>query len=186
VSKGVELIACKGYSGASIDDIVSAAGVSKGAFYYHFQSKEEFVISIVEQRARDNLIRFQETHQGEISLAEWIESSFSMIIRLPEANADLALFSLEVMVAGIHGQHEAIGKVGRWIHETWRKVLSDMIRESKEFQNGEIHCDPDLIAVGIMAMVDGLLIHSRIEPETFAGERFVERLAPMLQHWIAS
>jgi len=187
VEAGVAVIAEKGYSGSSVDDIVQQAGVSKGAFYHYFQSKEDFAVDIIKNRAEENLARFQARYrEGEISLATWIEDSFSTIITFPAEDANWSLFSLEVMLAGMNPGREKIAELGEWIHATWREMLAEMIRKSQEYQAGEVTCDPELIAVGLMAMIDGLLIHSRIEIETFTKENYIARLAPMLKHWIVS
>ena len=39
-----------GYAGASVDRIVAAARLSKGTFYWHFKSKEELFLALVEER----------------------------------------------------------------------------------------------------------------------------------------
>ena len=46
IDAGVELIEERGYDGASVDDITERAGVSKGTFYVHFKSKEDFFYQI--------------------------------------------------------------------------------------------------------------------------------------------
>ena len=38
-----------GYGGTSMDDIVKASGVSKGGIYWHFKSKEEIFLYLVEK-----------------------------------------------------------------------------------------------------------------------------------------
>lgn len=38
----------KGYEQASIDDILKASGISKGAFYHYFKSKEEVLVASIE------------------------------------------------------------------------------------------------------------------------------------------
>lgn len=38
----------KGYEQASIDDILKASGISKGAFYHYFRSKEEVMVASIE------------------------------------------------------------------------------------------------------------------------------------------
>jgi AcrR family transcriptional regulator len=47
-TKGLELFYQKGYHTTSIDDILRELSLSKGAFYHHFKSKEDFFISIVQ------------------------------------------------------------------------------------------------------------------------------------------
>jgi AcrR family transcriptional regulator len=46
------VFAAQGYTGATIDAIVQAAGYSKGAFYFHFSSKEEVFLEVLWSRAR--------------------------------------------------------------------------------------------------------------------------------------
>jgi len=38
-------IRAKGYAGTSVDDLCAAAGVTKGAFFHHFESKEQLAIA---------------------------------------------------------------------------------------------------------------------------------------------
>jgi AcrR family transcriptional regulator len=50
----------KGYHGTSIDDITKAAGLTKGALYWHFRGKEDLLQKIVEEfekRFLDGLIQ---------------------------------------------------------------------------------------------------------------------------------
>ena len=37
----------RGFEGASVNDLVAAAGVPKGSFYNHFSSKEQFAVEHV-------------------------------------------------------------------------------------------------------------------------------------------
>ena len=39
------VIRTKGYAGTSVDDLCHAAGVTKGAFFHHFKSKEDMAIT---------------------------------------------------------------------------------------------------------------------------------------------
>jgi TetR/AcrR family transcriptional regulator, transcriptional repressor for nem operon len=41
----VDVIRARGYSASSVDDICQTAGVTKGAFFHHFTSKEELAVS---------------------------------------------------------------------------------------------------------------------------------------------
>ncbi|MDQ1582114.1 MAG: hypothetical protein QOF36_168 [Microbacteriaceae bacterium] len=38
----------RGYSGTALSDVVSAAGVTKGALYFHFDSKESLALAIID------------------------------------------------------------------------------------------------------------------------------------------
>ena len=53
LDKGKRLIEKHGIRKTSIDDIVDAVGISKGAFYFFFESKEELLLAILEQLEAD-------------------------------------------------------------------------------------------------------------------------------------
>jgi AcrR family transcriptional regulator len=42
----VHLYSAKGFAGASVQDVVRRAGVTKGAFYHHFESKAHLIMAI--------------------------------------------------------------------------------------------------------------------------------------------
>ncbi len=48
LNAALRVIREKGYSATTVDDLCTAAGVTKGAFFHHFRSKEELAISAAE------------------------------------------------------------------------------------------------------------------------------------------
>lgn len=46
-----KLFCTRGYDGASVQDILTAAGISKGGFYHHFASKEDVMKALCARRA---------------------------------------------------------------------------------------------------------------------------------------
>src|SRR5581483_5440841 len=61
------VFAAQGYTGATVDAIVQAAGYSKGAFYFHFSSKEEVFLEVLWSRARaeEQTLRGAGEHSGK-------------------------------------------------------------------------------------------------------------------------
>lgn len=50
-----EAFEARGFAGASLSDILARAGVTKGALYFHFASKEELAKALVEEQWRIEL-----------------------------------------------------------------------------------------------------------------------------------
>ena len=48
LSAAFSVIRTKGYSAASVDDLCTAAGVTKGAFFHHFESKDALGVAAAE------------------------------------------------------------------------------------------------------------------------------------------
>ncbi len=51
---GIELMWKCGYNGTSVKDIVQAAGIPKGSFYFYFDSKEHFALQAVRSYIEDD------------------------------------------------------------------------------------------------------------------------------------
>lgn len=50
---GKEIVGRQGFKAASLNQILSSAGVPKGSFYYYFSSKEDFGLAIIDDFARE-------------------------------------------------------------------------------------------------------------------------------------
>ncbi|MFQ5973644.1 MAG: TetR/AcrR family transcriptional regulator [Alphaproteobacteria bacterium] len=70
----------QGYSGATLDDVGAAAGLTKGAVYWHFASKDDLCMALIEERFNRETVRIPgEVHKaargrrGEKAVAEFVE-----------------------------------------------------------------------------------------------------------------
>lgn len=50
-----EVFAERGFHGASLDDVAARAGFSKGAVYWHFKSKEDLFLALLEHRTQQEM-----------------------------------------------------------------------------------------------------------------------------------
>jgi TetR/AcrR family transcriptional repressor of nem operon len=48
LGSALSVIRTKGYAATSVDDLCAAAGVTKGAFFHHFKSKEDLAVAAAE------------------------------------------------------------------------------------------------------------------------------------------
>ena len=56
LQKAFELIYAKGYQATSVDEILATTQVTKGAFYYHFKTKDEMGLAMVKEILQPTLI----------------------------------------------------------------------------------------------------------------------------------
>jgi TetR/AcrR family transcriptional repressor of nem operon len=71
------LITHKGYSAVGLAEIVKAAGIPKGSFYYYFQSKEEFAEALLEHYFSNYLVQVDEQLRGSEPARERLLRYFS-------------------------------------------------------------------------------------------------------------
>jgi len=166
-----------GYERTTIDHIVSHAGLSKGAFYNHFSSKEEMFIYLLEQRLKSNQQRIQSLYGQETHPGKWLRSLLQGLLAVADRDKQWAMLSIEFMLRGM--RDERLGSRLALLHEDWRHLIADKLRATEAYQSGRITSDPDTIAAAVMAMIDGLIIHSALEPQLMLQMR-IEQLVEQL------
>ena len=65
LANGRKVVLERGYVGASVRDIVEAAGVPQGSFTNHFDSKEAFALEILELYFSDSCVVIRETLRND-------------------------------------------------------------------------------------------------------------------------
>lgn len=55
-----KLVMSKGFAGTSLDDVLKATGLTKGAFFHHFKGKADLARELVKRYALNDLRMFQE------------------------------------------------------------------------------------------------------------------------------
>lgn len=64
------LMYANGYARTSIEDVIRAAGITKGSFYFHFRSKEDLGYAVIENASRFILGRLKEALEKP-GLSSW-------------------------------------------------------------------------------------------------------------------
>lgn len=153
-----------GYGGTAVNDILADAGIAKGSFYHHFESKEAFAIALAR--------RFFERHEqilGELIADEEtpaddrLRSYFGGLLERA-TNADarergclLALFALEVSRSS-----EPIAEAVSAEFELWEELLAELVEQGQ--QRGEIRDEatPRAIAGTLISGWEGALMRARL------------------------
>lgn len=173
LNQSMRLFLERGYHGTSIDDITQAAGLTKGALYWHFKSKEALLEKIIEKYERnflDGLIHaVREVKGGALE-------KFEKYIRFNSAfayyNRELCV-SFETLAAELVGAHHRIEPEFKRIYKKYQKFLSDLMMQGKKEGIFKKELDTNLGALAIMAFHYGILVHWSMNRDRIDGEAFV-------------
>ena len=173
LNQSMRLFLEKGYHGTSIDDITQAARLTKGAFYWHFKSKEDLLRRIMdefEERFLDVLIRAVGEVKGEAS------DKFEKYIRFNSAfayyNRELCA-SFTALAAELVGAHHGIEPEIRRIYKKYQNFLSKLILQGKKQKVIKEEIDADLAALIIIAFHEGILLQWSMNRDEINGEAYV-------------
>jgi len=163
----------KGYHGTSVDDITQAAGLTKGALYWHFRSKEDLLKRIVEEfekRFLDGLIQAVKNVRGDTH--DKFEKFFRYNAAFSYYNRELCV-SFTTLAAELVGAHHGTEPEFRRIYKKYQKFLSSLILQGKKEKVFKKEIDPDLAALIIIAFHDGILIRWFMNRNEIDGEGYV-------------
>ncbi len=155
--KGLELFYSKGYSNTSVDDILKELSLSKGAFYYHYESKEDFFIQIIQnllvRKVYSMLIEPIEGHENPLQL---ITNCFDEALECAVHNEMDYGFLLSNFLNEFNGRNPRIMAPLNDILKVWEVNLVSAIQRGKF--NGYIdrHVDSEGAAVYLMSSFIGI------------------------------
>lgn len=154
----VRLIVAKGYHASTLQEIADGAGLTKGAIFFYFDSKENLLLHLLdlaEKEMVDTLIDHLDTHNG--SAAEKIASFFRFTSQQGISRPYELLCLIKMSIEGRNSTELADERIHQ-IYERIRSKLVDIIHEGKAA--GEI--DPGLpapeFASVLIAMHDGMML----------------------------
>lgn len=170
-----------GYEHTTVEAIATAAGYSKGAFYSHFRRKEDLYLFILEGRLERNLLRVQELCQLEGSASSWVKHVVRTLLNFSAESKNMRSLSMEFMAAGM--RRAEIGDRITLMHQAWRALFADTLRQSREYREGRILASPEAIAYALVALVDGFIVQIGMENDPLTKEDLMERIEPLLDAW---
>jgi len=113
-----KLFCARGYEGASVQDILTAAGMSKGGFYHHFASKEDVMKALCARRAERLAAYAEDLLDGAVAPMERINAVLHGFMPLRREEAAFMAMLLPVI-----GTQE-----GRAIAMTYQDALEEYFR----------------------------------------------------------
>jgi TetR/AcrR family transcriptional regulator, transcriptional repressor of bet genes len=147
-----QVMARKGYEGASIQEIASVAGLAPGLVHYHYKSKQEILLALLENLAERQARRLEE-HLAGVSGFAILDGFIDAHLALgrsadPEALACWIAFSAEAI------RQEEVRKAFAGVVSRFVKQLEGLLQEGS--QSGAFPCaDPESVACAIYAAIQG-------------------------------
>lgn len=145
-----DVFARRGYSAATMSDILDEAGVTKGALYFHFRSKEELAHAIF---AEDLRFADIETRLSESPLQDLIDLSYAFANALLTDAVARASVRLAIELTFAEGA-EPTG------YGTWQRSVTTLLERAQEYGQLAPTTTPSMAANVIVGSFTGLQLLS--------------------------
>lgn len=155
--KGLEIFHAKGYYNTSLDDILNELSLSKGAFYHHFKSKEDYFINIVQnlivQKVYALLIEPLNTNENPLPvIIESLENALD-----PGKKNEMAYgFMLNDFLTEFNKRNEEISGQLKEILNVWEVNLVSLLKKGKLDGHIARHVDCEGVATYVIASYLGM------------------------------
>lgn len=172
VEAAVEQFHTRGFNAAGVKDITNSAGVPKGSFYNHFESKEALAVVALE--------RYGESRR----LGELADASVDPLLRLRQHFEFLRDentgrdFARGCLIGGFGAEmadhSDMIREAVRLSLESWEQALAAPIAQAQESGRVTAATDAKTLARFILNAWEGTLISARAERSEDSYEMFFE------------
>lgn len=153
----LRLFSERGFSRTTVRDIARAAGITDAAIYYHFESKQELLEALVEERGFLTSLQNLERVEAQMPLDEMVLWMAASAVNLMDANRD---FLRLITIEGLGGDDAALAQYSRLL-DLWEDALTTVLKryEDQGLLGGDNADDlaRHIIYTILMAFQDSLL-----------------------------
>ena len=176
------VFARNGYERATVDEIVREAGFSKGAFYVHFEAKEDIFWAMLEERISRQLTAFRELVDADVPVARNLETVLRSIFAL---NRDDPLWSALFMEFAAHASRDTkVREQMAAMYRNWRSFAVEILNAGREAGLVRRDLDVEFIASVLIAVVEGTMMQARLAADSFDLDAAIEPLSRLLAGWL--
>ena len=160
IESAIKLFSTRGFNAASVDDICKDAGISKGAFYHHFKSKQELFLALLDGwlQAIDTAIEASKDKTAPETFMQMTEA-FPYIFAT--AGEGLPMF-LEFWLQA--SRDKKIWEASIAPYRRYHKYFTSLIKKGVD-EGSFIEVDPELTSRMIVSTAMGLLLQSLLDPK---------------------
>lgn len=171
----VKLFSTRGFAAASVDDICTEAGISKGAFYHHFESKQSLFHALLDSwlQAIDNAI---ESSKDKTAPETFMQLTEAFPYFFETAGDGLPMF-LEFWLQA--SRDKKIWEASIAPYRRYHKYFTKLIKKGVD-EGSFVEVDPELASRMIVATAMGLLLQSLFDPKGAKWEKVARESTNLL------
>ena len=144
-----------GFHKARMDDIVKEAGLSKGAVYWYFESKDEIITTILDHFMEQEFENFRRISQGDGPIPVRLMTMMKTLAKEIEEISDLMPIIYEFYA--VAAREEAIRKTIHKYFKSYSTLLEKLIQIGIE--RGELRdVAPRDVALSLVALIEGCML----------------------------
>lgn len=160
----------RGYDRASLDDVAVAAGLTKGAVYSSFASKEELFYALMRERIRERLELVTKAVERQATVRDITRDAGSALAELISSQAEWHLLFIEFWARAVRDP-DLRNEFARE-RRAARGLIASLLQEQAAEANVELPAPAEQLAVAVLALANGIAIEHLADPDTVDASTF--------------
>ncbi len=173
-----EVFAKHGYDRASLDDVAAAAGLTKGAVYSSFSSKDELFYALMRDRIDERLALVAAAVDRQTTLQDATRDAGAGLAELIFSQADWHLLFIEFWARAV--RDPSLRKEFARQRRAARELIAGFIEQQAAQLGTELPAPADQLAVAVLALSNGIAIEQLADPDTVDPSIFGTTLGLLL------
>ncbi len=122
-----EVFAERGYAQTTMAQLIMRSGLSKGAFYFHFSSKEQLALAVIGEKQRQWIDSVLQAIGSEPCAFDQLRAVASALVKV---HRDPSAFSVSRLTRDL-SRVDRVSDVVRGYLRTWIGLVAGLIREAQ-------------------------------------------------------
>jgi len=141
----------RGFAGASLSEILTKAGVTKGALYFHFSSKEELAMALIEEQWK-----------ADLPFVDFDNVSLQTVIDICHGFAHNIRTNVRVRASNRLVLEANFSRPAPEVYQRWISILQDILEHAQTRGDLRKEWDPALVADWVSATFLGIQSQSEV------------------------
>ncbi|MEY9148899.1 TetR family transcriptional regulator C-terminal domain-containing protein [Bradyrhizobium elkanii] len=172
IEAGLETLHLHGFNGSGVQDITDAAGVPKGSFYNHFESKEDLAVQALERYWQNGATRRTLLSDTSVDPVERLRRHFRGLSDLAirqnfQKGCMIGNFSTELAVHS----NEVRDRLAE-IYAAWSRSIESCVREAEKAGRVQPRLPAATIATFLLNAWEGAVLRSKVEQDKSPLDQF--------------
>jgi TetR/AcrR family acrAB operon transcriptional repressor len=179
LDSALEIFASKGYSQASMEEIASKAGVTKGALYWHFESKLDLYNALVNHVLKLQTQEIVPALLKEASSQSVVKALVRSHLNFYRRNPRITEFYSNMMMEGKTLSESGIMEIMAHAYRSYREAVTDALAMGcKKGKN-----DAKGAAMVLIGALDGIVMQWMMDPDGFDLDDAEQALVRIYAGW---
>jgi AcrR family transcriptional regulator len=164
IDAAATVFARRGFVAASLDEVADEAGLTKGAVYSNFDSKEELFQAVIDERLNEPMLRRAADIGVTGNISERAMEGARLFVDIAQQERELFLLALEHNIYVARHPEHAAAFTTRYREQL--ATVADLITEHSEKWGLALPLPADQMAIAAEALAQGMALQRLADPDS--------------------